>query len=68
MNAPDGPEEKLAQRQLVLERAYAAHPERFVNGPPIMPKLAAAVWINPPNPTSAAADASETPQTEPVVC
>ena len=28
--------------------AYAAHPERFVNGIPSPPKLAEAVWINPP--------------------
>jgi putative transposase len=41
-------QEKLAQRQLVLERAYSAHPERFVKGAPTMPKLATAVWINPP--------------------
>ena len=41
-------EEKLVQRQVVLERAYAAHPERFVKGPPTLPKLATAVWINPP--------------------
>lgn len=58
---------KLAHRQLVRERAYAAHPERFVNGPPIMPTLAAAVWINQPNLTTVAAGASEAPQTEPMV-
>jgi putative transposase len=40
--------EKLAQRQAVLQRAYVAHPERFVNGPPTMPQLPAAVWINRP--------------------
>ncbi len=38
----------LAERQRVLEAAYAAHPERFVNGPPTVPLLPAAVWINPP--------------------
>lgn len=41
-------EEKLAQRQVVLQRAYAAHPERFVKGSPTMPQLPAAVWINRP--------------------
>lgn len=55
-------QEKLAQRQVVLERAYAAHPERFVNGSPTTPPLATAVWINRPP----AADSSESPQIEPV--
>ena len=41
-------EEVLAQRQRVLDAAYAAHPERFVNGPPTVPSLPQAVWINPP--------------------
>ncbi len=55
-------EEKLAQRQVVMLRAYDAHPERFVNGPPTMPKMAQAVWINPPTVT----DSTETSQIEPV--
>jgi len=38
----------LAQRQRVLSTAYAAHPERFVKGPPKPPQLPNAVWINPP--------------------
>ena len=38
----------LAQRQQVLETAYAAHPERFVRKPPTPPALPSAVWINPP--------------------
>lgn len=41
-------DEKLAQRQQVLQQAYAAHPERFVKGAPAIPNLAQAVWINPP--------------------
>lgn len=41
-------EEVLAQRQRVLDAAYEAHPERFVNGPPKVPSLPQAVWINPP--------------------
>lgn len=41
-------EEVLAQRQRVLDAAYAARPERFVNGPPKVPSLPQAVWINPP--------------------
>lgn len=40
--------ERLAQRQVVLQRAYAAHPERFVNGPPAPQQLPTAVWINRP--------------------
>jgi putative transposase len=38
------------QRQGVLATAYAAHPERFVCGPPKPPALPAAVWLNPPAP------------------
>ena len=40
--------EILVERQRVLDAAYAAHPERFVNGPPKVSSLPAAVWINPP--------------------
>jgi len=40
--------EVLAQRQRVLDAAYAARPERFVHGPPTVPSLPQAVWINPP--------------------
>ena len=36
------------QRQHALEQAYAAHPERFVQGPPQPPPLPTVVWINPP--------------------
>lgn len=36
------------QRQVVLQQAYAAHPQRFVNGLPHPPALPTAVWINPP--------------------
>ena len=38
----------LSARQQVLERAYTAHPERFVRGVPTPAELPAAVWINPP--------------------
>ncbi|MBI2501936.1 MAG: IS3 family transposase, partial [Candidatus Latescibacteria bacterium] len=37
-----------AQRQQVLQAAYAAHPERFVRGLPTVPQLPPAVWINKP--------------------
>ncbi len=32
--------------------AYAAHPERFVSGPPRPETLPTAVWINPPSTTT----------------
>jgi putative transposase len=38
----------LGARQHVLTEAYLAHPERFVQGPPVPTALPAAVWINPP--------------------
>ena len=41
-------EEKLLQRQVVLLQAYAAHPERFVKGAPVVPAPPKEVWINPP--------------------
>jgi putative transposase len=41
----------VAARQQVLDRAYAAHPERFVRGRPTHPAPPAAVWINPPRAT-----------------
>lgn len=36
------------QRQVVLDAAYRAHPERFVRKPPSAPELQQAVWINKP--------------------
>ena len=39
-------------RRLALERAHAAHPERFVNRPPTPPALPREVWINNPADTS----------------
>ena len=38
----------LAERQRTLEAAWAAHPERFVQGLPKPSPLPEAVWINPP--------------------
>ena len=43
----------LAARQIVLDAAFAAHPERFSGRPPLAPKLPPQVWIN--QPTSAVA-------------
>ena len=36
------------QRALVLDAAYVAHPERFVNKPPTPPRLPGPAWINQP--------------------
>ena len=44
--------ERLAARGVVLDVAYAAHPERFVNGHPRPAALPTAVWINPPAATA----------------
>jgi putative transposase len=42
----------LAQRHQVRVAAQAAHPERFVQGPPRRQTLPGAVWINPPTKSS----------------
>jgi putative transposase len=42
-----------AERQRVLQAAYAATPERFVRRPPRPPALPTAAWINKPNPQEA---------------
>lgn len=51
----------LATRQAVLQRAYAAHPERFVKGVPAPAQPPAAVWINPPPEPSASQAAPDSP-------
>ncbi len=43
--------EILSRREEVLRDAWAAHPERFVSGPPKPQTLPDAVWINPPSPS-----------------
>jgi putative transposase len=43
-----------AERQRVLETAYAATPERFVRRPPTPPALPTAAWINKPTTQEAA--------------
>jgi putative transposase len=42
----------LAQRQLTLDAAWTAHPERFVRGAPKATPLPEEVWINPPVPST----------------
>jgi putative transposase len=41
-------DERRAERQIVLDAAYAAHPERFVRGRPQALRLAEASYINRP--------------------
>jgi transposase InsO family protein len=43
------------QRQVVLQQAFQAHPERFVRGAPCPAKLPEAAWINPPKSGAATA-------------
>jgi putative transposase len=38
----------ITARQVVLDAAYAEHPERFVRHPPRHPTPPAVAWINPP--------------------
>jgi putative transposase len=40
--------ERIASRAAVLAGAHAAHPERFIGGPPRPPELTKEVWINRP--------------------
>lgn len=40
----------LRARHAVRQQAYAAHPERFVKGPPVLESLPPEVWINRPQP------------------
>jgi putative transposase len=40
-----------AARQQVLDAAYATHPERFVRGRPLAPRIPTEAWINPPTAT-----------------
>jgi putative transposase len=47
----------IAARQNVLNRAYEAHPERFIHRPPTPPALPEAVWINPPREPASLAEA-----------
>jgi putative transposase len=45
----------LRRRHEVLMESYNLHPERFVRGPPRVPSLARAVYINPPSEPSGTA-------------
>ncbi len=41
-----------AARQVTLDLAFSANPERFVKKPPVPPNKPTATWINPPTPKS----------------
>jgi len=43
-------EQVLVTRQAALDRAFAAHPERFPRGRPVQDRPPKEVWINPPLP------------------
>jgi putative transposase len=49
-------EEVAARRQVALDDAYAKHPERFPNGPPVVRRPPASVAINPLSVDAAARD------------
>lgn len=62
----------LVQRQAALEVAYAAHPERFVHGPPQAQRPPAVVAINPldaeqelPTAATLLASSAASPETRP---
>jgi len=42
-------EERLQHRQLILDAAFEAHPERFVGGRPKVKQLPTASFINRPS-------------------
>ena len=55
-------EEVAARRQAALDDAYAQHPERFANGPPVVRRPPTSVAINP---LSVDADAHDAPAPSP---
>lgn len=54
------------KRQQILQRTYAAHPERFVRGLPTPPPLPTEVWINKPQTDDQLVFPSNPVPTEPV--
>lgn len=51
------------RRQVALDTAYAAHPERFPNGPPVVRRPPTSVAINPLSVDAAAREPSAAPDT-----
>ncbi|WP_242515669.1 integrase core domain-containing protein [Sorangium cellulosum] len=56
-------EDIAARRQVALDAAYAAHPERFPNGPPVVRRPPASVAINTLSVDDAAGKAAAPPHT-----
>jgi putative transposase len=54
-------EQRVAERQVVLDAAFDAHPERFPRGRPMAARPAREVWINKPREAPGAPVAGETP-------
>ena len=52
-------------RQRTLDLAYAAHPERFVKGPPTSATVPEEVWINRPSEQSVAVGIATAPEGRP---
>lgn len=53
-------EQRIAERQLVLDAAFDAHPERFPRGRPIAQRPPREVWINKPlQPAASPLDATQ---------
>ena len=57
-------EEVAARRQAALDQAFAQHPERFPNGPPIVRRPPASVAINPVSIDDGAREAANTSVTD----
>ena len=54
-------EERMDERQRVLDAAFEAHPERFPKGRPVVAQPPREVWINKPRQAPGAAVAGEPP-------
>jgi len=54
-------EQRRAERQLTLDAAFTAHPERFPAGRPLVASFPRKVWINKPDRATGAAPVSEPP-------
>lgn len=57
-------EDALAQRQRVLDAAYARHPERFIHGRPIAKRPPQCVSINPVSPETPSISAAQVLEAE----
>jgi hypothetical protein len=53
-----------AARSIVLDTAYAAHPERFVRKPPVPPELPTGAWLNKRKQEAAGGSAARTSGTK----